>query len=88
MREDVYLDMKNAIKLIRGFKVSSINSTGAGDVFLAGFIKGYLSEWSVEDSVMFANAAGALSTMRFGLKRYPTYKEVIRFLKDRGVDIG
>jgi len=82
------LGNENTIKPIKGFKVKSINTTGTGDVFFAGFIKGHLSGWSVEDSVMFANVAGALSTKRIGLNRYPTYKEVIRFLKSRGVDIG
>jgi len=82
------LGNENTIKLIRGFKVNSISTTGAGDVFSAGFIKGYLSGWSVEDSVMFASAAGALSTTRLGLERYPKYKEVIHFLKSKGVDIG
>lgn len=82
------LGNENTIKPIKGFKVNPINTTGAGDVFLAGFIKGYLSGWSVEDSVMFANVAGALSTMRVGLERYPTYRETIHFLKSKGVDIG
>lgn len=82
------LGNKDTIKLIKGFKVKTVNTTGAGDVFLGGFIKGYLSGWSVEDSVLFANVAGALSTTKVGLERYPTYREVIRFLKSRGVDIG
>jgi len=76
---------ENTIKPIGGFKVKSISTTGTGDVFLAGFIKGYLSGWSIEESVRFANAAGALSTTRTGLKKYPTYKQVINFLESRGI---
>jgi sugar/nucleoside kinase (ribokinase family) len=76
---------QSRVQLIDGFKVKTINTTGAGDIFLAGFIKGYLSGWSVEESVIFANAAGAISTTRVGVERYPSYKEVIRFLKNRGV---
>jgi len=72
---------EDTIRLIRGFKVKPISTTGTGDVFLAGFIKGYLSGWSVEDSVMFANATGALATTRIGLKKYPTNKQVTKFLK-------
>jgi len=79
---------EDTIKPIGGFKVKSISTTGTGDVFLAGFIKGYLSDWSVEESVRFANAAGALSTTRISLKKYPTYREVIKVLKTKGVDIG
>jgi sugar/nucleoside kinase (ribokinase family) len=78
----------DTVQLVNGFKVKSINTTGAGDFFLAGFIKGYLSDWSIEDSVRFGSAAGALSTTRFGLERYPTYREVVSFLKNRGVDVG
>jgi len=79
---------ENTAQLIKGFEVKSINTTGAGDVFLAGFIKGYLSGWSVEDSVIFANAAGAICTTKISLEKYPNYREVIRFLKSRGVDVG
>lgn len=79
---------EDTIKPIKGFEVKSISTTGTGDVFLAGFIKGYLSDWSVEDTVRFANAAGALSTTRIGLKKYPTYKQVINFLKTRCVHIS
>lgn len=79
------LGYRNRIQLIDSFKVKTINTTGAGDVFLAGFIKGYLSGWSVEESVTFANAAGAISTTKVGVERYPSYEEVIRFLKNRGI---
>jgi len=82
------LGQENTIKLIDGFAVNSVNTTGAGDVFLAGFIKGYLSNWSIEDTVRFANAAGALSTTKFGMGKYPTFKEIIDFLKTRGVEVG
>ncbi len=79
---------ENTARLIKGFKVKSINTTGTGDVFLAGFLKGYLSGWSIEDSVTFANAAGAICTTKTGLEKYPTYREVIRFMENRGVDVG
>ena len=71
---------EETIKPIGGFKVKSISTTGTGDVFLAGFIKGYLSGWSVEESVRFANAAGALSTTKIGLEKYPSYKQVTSLL--------
>jgi len=82
------LGKENTIKLISGFAVNSVNTTGAGDVFLAGFIKGYLSDWSIEDTVRFANAAGALSTTKVGLGKYPKFKEITEFLESRGVEVG
>jgi len=82
------LGKKDTIKLIDGFAVDSKNTTGAGDIFLAGFIKGYLSDWSIEDTVRFANAAGALSTKKIGMGKYPTFEEIIDFLESRGVEVG
>jgi len=82
------LGLEDTIKHIDGFAVNSINTTGAGDIFLAGFVKGYLSGWSVENIVRFANAAGALSTTKIGLGKYPTFKDVAGFLKTRGVEVG
>jgi len=72
---------ENKIKHIKSFEVKAINPTGAGDVFTAAFIKGYLAGWDVEEIVKFANAAGALSTTKLGLERYPTFDEVTEFLE-------
>jgi len=82
-KEGCLLGYSNIVKHIKSFNVNSVNTTGAGDVFLAGFIKGYLSEWLSEDAARFANAAGALSTTKYGLERYPSYDDVIKFIKRR-----
>jgi len=81
------LGLENTIKHIDGFAVNSVNTTGAGDIFLAGFIKGYLSDWPIENTVRFANAAGAISTTKIGLGKYPGLKDVKDFLKSRGVEV-
>lgn len=75
------LGTKESIKLVNPFSVKPINTTGAGDVFLAGFIKSYLSGKPLEDVVMFSNAAAALSITESGLNRYPTQRKVIEFMK-------
>lgn len=82
------LGLENVIKNIGSFAVNSVNTTGAGDVFLAGFIKGFLSNWPIEDTVRFANAAGALSTTKIGLGKYPSFQEVTDFLKSRRVELS
>jgi sugar/nucleoside kinase (ribokinase family) len=79
---------EDTIKSIGGFKVISTSTTGSGDVFLAGFIKGYLSGWPIDDCITFANATGALSTTNIELKKYPTYKQVMNFLRTRGIHIN
>jgi ribokinase len=46
--------------------VQAIDGTGAGDAFAAGLIYGKLADWSFEDAVTLANAAGALATTAVG----------------------
>ena len=49
-----------------GFKVQAVDTTGAGDVFRAGFIFGTLQGWPTERVLRFANAAAGLSCTRAG----------------------
>ncbi|MEM5879166.1 MAG: PfkB family carbohydrate kinase, partial [Candidatus Aenigmatarchaeota archaeon] len=69
---------KDRIIYSKGFKVNSIQTTGAGDIFDAAFIKAYFSGLSLEECAKFANAAGALYTTRVGTERFPK-KEKIKF---------
>jgi sulfofructose kinase len=43
-----------------------VDTTGAGDVFHAGFIYGMLRDWSLERTLCFANAAAALKCTKVG----------------------
>jgi len=62
---------------IRGFKVEVADTTGAGDVFHAGFIYGLLQNWEVSDILRFANAAAALKCRDLGgRKAIPTLEEI------------
>jgi len=49
-----------------GYAVAAVDTTGAGDVFRAGFIYGLLHEWELERTLRFANAAAALKCTRLG----------------------
>jgi sulfofructose kinase len=46
--------------------VTAVDTTGAGDVFRAGFIYGVLQHWPVDRILPFANAAAAVSCTRPG----------------------
>lgn len=50
----------------RGFEVQVVDTTGAGDVFHAGFIYGLLQNWELEEILRFANAAAALKCRDLG----------------------
>lgn len=59
------------------FQVEVVDTTGAGDVFRAGFIYGLLRGWSTDDILRFANAAAAVSCTRLGaLGGIPALAEV------------
>jgi sulfofructose kinase len=47
-------------------EVTAVDTTGAGDVFRAGFIYGLLQKWDVPAMLRFANAAAAVSCGRPG----------------------
>jgi len=74
-----------------GYQVTSVDTTGAGDTFMAGIIVGVLEELDGSgdfsaidfDSVLtLANAGGAMATMgRGAIPSIPTRAEVDAFLK-------
>lgn len=51
---------------VPGYAVDAVDTTGAGDVFRAGFIYGLLHGWPLERTLRFANAAAALKCTRVG----------------------
>lgn len=66
------------------FEVNVVDTTGAGDVFHGAFICGMLRDWPLEKVAEFASAvAGIKCTKLGGRLGIPTFKEAMRFLKDR-----
>jgi sugar/nucleoside kinase (ribokinase family) len=65
-----------------GFRVQAVDTTGAGDVFRAGFIYGTLQGWSTEHVLRFANAAAGLSCTRAGaIGGVPALEEIEALLE-------
>ncbi|UKY50184.1 carbohydrate kinase family protein [Streptomyces inhibens] len=46
--------------------VEALDPTGAGDVFVAGFVTGTLADWPLADRLAFAGLSAALSVQEFG----------------------
>ncbi len=73
---------------VRGYRVKSIDSTGAGDGFVAGLLKGLLRypqadhhKSQLEETCRYANAVGALTTTERGaIPALPTHQQVDSFL--------
>jgi sugar/nucleoside kinase (ribokinase family) len=71
-----------AVSIDSGFKVTAIDTTGAGDSFDAGFMSAYLSESTLAECLRHGNACGALSATRIGgTAGQPTEAELQTFLR-------
>jgi sulfofructose kinase len=69
---------------VKGFKIEAMDTTGAGDVFHAGFIYGLLQNWEVTEVLRFANAVAALTCCDLGGRRgIPTLKEAQKLLTQK-----
>ena len=75
-----YLLTKEYEGLIPSFQTPVLDTTGAGDNFMAGLIHGILSGWDLADSVTYANAAGARAVSRLGATDEGEYKETINHI--------
>ncbi|MFE6779183.1 carbohydrate kinase family protein [Streptomyces sp. NPDC057702] len=51
---------------VPGLPVDALDPTGAGDVFVAGFMTGTLAGWPLADRLAFANLTAGLSVQHFG----------------------
>jgi sulfofructose kinase len=63
------------------YQVSTVDTTGAGDLFHAGFVYGHLQGWPVERQLDYACAAAALNCTRPGARgRIGTVNEISRLM--------
>jgi sugar/nucleoside kinase (ribokinase family) len=67
--------------LVPSFSVRAVDSTGAGDAFVAAFLQARLRGWPVIEGAIAANAAGALATTAVGAgQNLPGQREVAALL--------
>jgi 5-dehydro-2-deoxygluconokinase len=70
---------------VPGFPVEIQNILGAGDAFGAGFLYGYVKNWTLYEAARLGNACGAIVVTRHGCSSsMPTYQEVMEFVDERG----
>jgi len=67
---------------VPSFEVEVVDTTGAGDAFVAGYIKGVLDGLPVVEGLRYANAVAALAVSEFGARTgFPTEPEVLELLR-------
>lgn len=57
-------------------KVKPVDTTGAGDVFHAGFMYGIIKGWKLEQILSFANKIAALSTKHIGGNTFLNFEKI------------
>lgn len=61
--------------------VEALDPTGAGDVFVAGFVTGTLADWPLAERLAFAGLSAALSVQEFGGSlSAPGWAEIMRLV--------
>jgi len=76
-------------RLIPGFKVSAVDTTGAGDVFNGALAVALAEDRSLLEAAWIACAAAAISVTRFGAQpSAPTRKEIKGFLATGRIRAG
>ncbi len=77
-------DLGDGIK-VSGFPVEVLNSVGAGDAFMSGFLRGWLRDETTERCLTLGNACGAIVVSRHGCSpAMPTWEEVEYYLPRAG----
>jgi sulfofructose kinase len=65
------------------YRVSTVDTTGAGDIFHAGFVYAHLQGWPIERQLDYACAAAALNCTRAGARGHiGTVNEISRLMAD------
>lgn len=64
--EGCYINDGREEQIVPAFKAHAVDTTGAGDNFVAGFLHGVLRGWTVRECALFGNAVGAVSVGHIG----------------------
>jgi ribokinase len=72
---------QGAFKLVRSFRVETVDTTAAGDVFNGALAVAISEGMNIMEAIRFANAAAAVSVRKMGAQpSIPQRKEIDRFL--------
>jgi len=85
-RQGVVFSKGEEVINIPSLEVDVVDTTGAGDTFNGAFAQSIVKGKTVEESIKFANIAGAISVTKFGAQGgMPTLEEINKFIKKRKV---
>jgi sugar/nucleoside kinase (ribokinase family) len=74
------IKLDNEFKLVKSIPVTSVDSTGAGDIYHGAFTHFIANGYNILDAMKYSNIAGALSVTKLGSKNsMPEYEDVINY---------
>lgn len=77
----------NKSKIYEAFSVQPVDTTAAGDAFVAGLAVNYGAGKTLPDAIRWGNAAGAMASLRFGAQTsLPTRMEVSKLFEGEKPD--
>ena len=79
-----YIRGEDEAHRIEGLEVDVVDTTGAGDAFVGGFLYGVSKDWSLLECGQFANAVGALTVTKMGgSEAVESYEATMAFMKGK-----
>ncbi|MEE2659854.1 MAG: sugar kinase [Candidatus Latescibacterota bacterium] len=84
-RQGCYVRSHDVEMVVPAYRVEEVDSTGAGDAFVAGFLTGLHKGWDLKRSAELANAVGAMCVSCVGsVDGVGSLKSTTQFMKRRG----
>lgn len=78
----VGINKNDEIFILPTYPVDKLDSTGAGDAFIGGFILGLIGGKNMKECINLGNAVGSISITKLGAQEsLPTEQELSQFLK-------
>ena len=82
-KEGCYVKGKDKGFYFPAYEVQVVDTTGAGDSFVAGFLTGLLQKWNLEKCTQFASAVSAHCIQQLGATTgIPGFGEVVGFIEN------
>lgn len=79
-----YVRTKDTELRVPAYKVETVDATGAGDAFVAGFLAGVVMDWELERTTKLANATGATCVTAIGTTAgLRSLEETIKFCEEK-----
>lgn len=87
-KEGLLVRTKDKVVQASAYKIKTIDPSGGGDAFTAGFIFGVMNDWELEKTVKFASAMGASAGRKMGCTPGVfTREEACEFIRNNEIEL-